>query len=212
MTRPPVIVDLPEVAPADLLGRVVAEVPTPKAAARGVLPSGGVVREVLTTRVVHGSFRTGQVAWYRVSFARPFKTPPTVLAHGHHRPGWFDDLQFQAPLLDKGQVAGMVASAMHDSVVRAVNIPILGDALGGLAYAIGWVTGFVFAFLMNIVSPVLSQMSSIALNGAPLLLYGASDRPQMKLTTAETRNVSEAGFELLGVPDGEFTWVALGER
>lgn len=210
----------PQGRPADYVAPGKIEVPNqPNAESLGQAEAASAfdtiqdVAGLLKMRIIRGRTGTSTTGWVRVRFPPgAFASTPTVLITPRYRPGWYSKVTLQPPFLDQGRVAEESGNRLRDTVLEHVSIPIIGGALGALAFWVGWGMGWIFAWFMNVVIGIQTAQIETAYNKAAELLYQGSDRPLMKLTTPELRTVARDNFEFLGVPGGNFEWLAIGER
>lgn len=206
----------PSLAPAQLMTEARADAPSVvKAESLQVVRAAGVeslVPNLLSLKFLRGTLKTSQLAWYKVEFSEAFSKTPTLIAMGMFRAGWPDLARYQSPQLDNVKLADQFGATAKDFVKQKVDIPILGSALGGLIYWEAWVLGWLWAWAWNVATPMVVKLAENSLNSAAPLLYNFSNRPAMKLTTAEVRSVTAQHFEILGYPDGQFQWFAVGDR
>lgn len=162
-----------------------------------------------------GTIDTPNLGWYRVTFSRAYTKPPTVISIAEYRGGWTDYRSMFSPAqLSSKEVADRARSdaerAVKDSLGDWGIFNWIRDALAWAGGVVGWVGGYIAAWLGNIVLKFLASTAHESMYRAIDHLHQFSERPTMKLTTSEVRNVKETSADVLGYKGGKVHIFAIG--
>lgn len=178
----------------------------------------GVKPMVSVPKIPHiswSTFDTPNLGWYRVTFPRAYTKPPTVISIAEYRGGWTDyRSMFRPARLNSDEVANKARSDAERAVKDALGdwgwLNWARDAVAWAGGVVGWIGGYLSAWLGNIILEFLASTAHESMYRAIDHLHQFSDRPRLKLTTSEVRNVKETSADVLGYKGGKVHIFAIG--